>query len=335
MQDFRVHFAAVGETSPQYLNMIKVLLYSFRKNAGIYRNSPFTIVTNGSSFSDKDYVFIKDHFSPINIVTMPPLGGTPHNNKFNAFYAISELSYDILVLLDCDIVVLDSLDNIVRNIDITKPYFKAILASMKTLEESIIGYERLVDYYAGSTTQNVGLYNKTTEISEYPLFNSGVLVMTNKAVLAIRNDVIRISYDLYQKRNLYSFSLKNYLNVIASQFIQHSGAIGQIIKKTQFIKGSVTYYPLWLTEQMALAIALMKHKISYEILDTTYNYIGDASDIKEVYPKIFHYLKGLYKIDRKNLLTGSWIEEYSNSTNPQKKALACLINEYNFEIGEQ
>lgn len=54
----RVHFIAVTEPLPKYLNMLKALLYSFRKNAGIYKNAPFTIVINGTSLPEQELLTI-------------------------------------------------------------------------------------------------------------------------------------------------------------------------------------------------------------------------------------------------------------------------------------
>ena len=322
----KICFAAVGETSAKYLNMIKLLLYSFRKNAGIYKDALFTVVTNGTSMPEKDISIMRSRFSPIHIVTMPPLGGTPHNNKFNAFYAVDESTYDILVLLDCDTVVLGDLDEITRSVPSDQPYFKAIATGSKTTNR-LIGYDSLIKHYANLTDKELQMYKTNKFVGEgYPLFNSGVLVLTKESILTIRNDIIRISYDLYNRAIPIPFSPKKYISNRYSQLIS------KIFQNHRSIKNYLgsTYYPLWFTEQIALAIALIKHRIPFEILDTKFNCWGQMPD--NSLPRIFHYLKGAYKLDRDNLFKGNWIEEYLNS-NLVKKSLANLVKSYNLEIG--
>ena len=300
----------MGEVSPEYLNMIIMLLYSFRKNAGIYKNAPFTVVTNGVEPPKKYLSMIQENFAPIQVIAMPRLGGTPHNNKFNAFYAVDESTYDVLVLIDCDTVILRALDDIAKGCDSNQPYFKAADVG-KAGAESIKGYEFLVQYYGNVTKDELKLYKNPKFLTEYPLFNSGVMVLTKQVVMAIRNDAIQIAYDLYQRRQLEG--------IINKDFVSFENWI------------SATKYPLWITEQMGLALALIKHKIPYEILDRQFNWTGQNFKSKNSLPRIFHYMKGLYPIDRANLFEGDWIEEYLNSDSSTKQALANLVNSYTLE----
>ena len=82
--------------------MIKALLFSIRRNAKIYRQCPVTVIVIGSSINEQNLLELMKRFAPVNIVTMPPFGSIPHTNKFNAFFAVKVLVYDVLILLDCD-----------------------------------------------------------------------------------------------------------------------------------------------------------------------------------------------------------------------------------------
>ena len=300
----RLCFAAVGEVSPEYLNMIIMLLYSFRKNAGIYKNAPFTVVTNGVEPPKKYLSMIQENFAPIQVIAMPRLGGTPHNNKFNAFYAVDESTYDVLVLIDCDTVILGALDDIAENCNFKPRYFKAVDVG-KIGAESIKNYEFLVQYYCNITKDKLQLYKTPKFQTEYPLFNSGVIVLSKEVVRTIRDDAIQIAYDLYQKRQLGGIGNKDFTSFETWIFNSR--------------------YPLWITDQMGLALALIKHKIPYEILERKFNWTNQDFLSDGSAPSIFHYMKGLYTIDRANLFNGDWIEEYLNSDSATKQALATLV----------
>ena len=306
----RLAFAAVGEVSPEYLNMIIMLVYSFRKNAGIYKSAPFTIITNGINMPKRYSSMIQEKFAPIQIVTMPRLGGTPHNNKFNAFYAVDEYTYDILVLIDCDTVILGALDDIAEGCNSKPQYFKAADIG-QVGAESIKNYEFLIQYYANLDKDKLQLYQDTKFQIKYPLFNSGVLVLTKEVVITIRDDVIKIAYDLYRRRQL--GGIKNYDFAAFENWMFN------------------TKYPLWMTEQIGLALGLIKHQIPYEILKRKFNWTNQEFLFDNSAPSIFHYMKGLYTIDKANLFNGDWIEEYSNSDSATKQALASLVKSYKLE----
>ena len=308
----RLAFAAVGEVTPEYLNMMIMLLYSFRQNAGIYKNAHFTIVTNGIKMPKRHLSIIQEKFAPIQIITMPRLGGTPHNNKFNAFYAVDESQYDVLVLMDCDTVILGALDDIAEGCSLDRPYFKAADIG-KEGAESIKGYEFLVQYYGNIAQDRLQSYQDSKFKSVYPLFNSGVIILTKKAVLSIRDDAVKIAYDLYQKRQFGGQGNKDF-NSLENWFY-------------------ATKYPLWITDQISLALALIKHQIPYEILQRKFNWTNPEFLYDNSAPGIFHYMKGLYPMDRANLFTGDWIEEYLNSDSATKRALASLAIDIKHNLG--
>ncbi len=306
----RLCFAVVGEVSSEYLKMIILLLYSFRKNAGIYKNAPFIIVTNGINMPQRYISMLQENFPPVQIITMPRLGGIPHNNKFNAFYAVNESRYDVLVLLDCDTVILEALDDIAEGCNSHKRYFKAVKIG-EVGAESIKGYEFLIQYYGNLTQDELQLCKNSDFQTEYPLFNSGVMVLTKEVVTTIRDDIIKISYDLYQKRQLGGIKNKDF------------ASFENWISNTQ--------YPLWMTEQMGLSLGLIKHQITYEILDWKFNWTNQEFPFNGSIPRIFHYMKGIYPIKRANLFEGDWIEEYLNSDSDSKQALANLVKSYKLE----
>ena len=72
----------------------------------------------------------------------------------------------------------------------------------------------------------------------------------------------------------------------------------------------------------------MKHKIQYNILNNNFNYNQSKLLSNGKLPSVFHYMNGIYPIDREHLFEGDWIEEYINSESPVKQSLAKLAVSY-------
>lgn len=334
----RVCFVAVAETTPKYLNMLKALLYSFRKNAGIYKNAPFTVVTNGNNLPEQELLTIQERFSPVDVRTMPRLGSTPFANKFHALYAVDESTYDVLVYIDCDMVILSALDEITKSFNSEKPYFTSTGISEK-VSKTILGYDQLIASYANLTENEIHSCKSEDFHTAYPLFNAGIYVLSKKAVVAIRDDAIQICHDLCKQRlpkSFKGFIRFRYYQFLGNNFLKDKKEkqLPQWLSRTAryLLPTNAVYYSESVTEQMGLALALMKNRIPLGIMDRKFNWTSPKSMPNGNLPSVFHYMRGLYRdIDREHLFEGDWIEEYLNSDSPTKKALANIINDYNFE----
>lgn len=311
----RVSFVLVSETTPEFLNMSKLLLYSFRKNAGLYKDSDFTMITIGNSIDDNEIRELKNNFNPLNVVTMPRLGGVPYNNKFNYLYAVDPESYDILIYLDCDIAILGPLDEITDNIDLEREFLKAFpIASPGS--RSVDNYENLILQYCGITVNALTRLKNKDFLPGYPLFNSGVIVINKKAVLKIRDDILKISNQLYRNKLESTIAGGSFINLIFHKIREYFG-------------GNNTNYELWVTEQLVLALAMIKNDIGYSTLERRFN----CFQFEESLPVILHYLYFKKEIDTKNLFSGDWFKGNLNNNHPAKSALANLVNSYNNKYG--
>lgn len=323
----RVHFVAVSEKSGKYLNMVKLLLYSFRKNGGIYKNAPFTIVTNGICIPEDDILTMKKRFPPLHVRTMPRLKGPVNFNMYNAYYAVDESTFDVLVILDCDTIILHPLDDIAIGLDGEKPFFKAMKVGRKGYD--ILGYENLIKTYAGLTEKELRSYKDISFIPEYPLFNAGVQVITRKAVLAMRDDIVKIAYDLDDNR-VTRHSRRNFFQIRYYRLLlkmRKKGRFKNIVDRLVYLQNIALYTPY--SNQPGLALSLIKNRVPFEILDKKFNWLRLLEDGS--LPSIFHYLQPFYNFDRSNLFKGNWIEMYSNSNSPTERALANIVKSYNFE----
>ena len=311
----RVSFVTNCENTPEFLNLVKLLLFSFRKNAGIYKDSQFTITINSNSLEKSEAAKLTERYSPINIVTMPPLGGVAYNNKYNSLYAVDPESYDILIYLDYDTAILAPLDGIIQNINLETPIMKAREIGKKG-NNSVWNYHNLIKRYCLFSDYELNSFKDNTLRSYYPLFNAGIFLMNNKAVLLMRDDILKISYQLYNEK-LTSFNPQN------------------IVTRTLFnayrILNKRADYKIWMSEQLAFSIALMKNNVNYEMLDSKYNKYKFEDNIM---PSIFHYLSFKKKMDRKNLFNGDWYIKYIDSKSYSESSLAKLILSYNQQYSE-
>lgn len=266
---------------------------------------------------------------------MPRLGSTPFANKFHALYGVDESTYDVLVYLDCDVVILSALDGITEGLDPDKPSIKA-KGIEKEVSTRILGYDRLIQYYGNLTENKSQTYrNKEFNIA-YPLFNAGIYVLTKKAVLAIRDDAIKICHELHEQnvpktfKDLIRFRYYKFLieKILRERKRSKQPQWARKIARHLLPKNAI-YYPTGQTEQMGLALSVIKHRIPFEMLDKKFNWTSQELMPNGELPAAWHYMSGIYNdIDREHLFEGSWIIEYLNSDYPTKKALANIINSY-------
>ncbi len=67
----RLRLGLVSETHVEFLNQVKLCLYSPRKNGESLSDVPVTLITNGNPLGEEQKDFFKGHFSPIEFKTMP------------------------------------------------------------------------------------------------------------------------------------------------------------------------------------------------------------------------------------------------------------------------
>ena len=310
-----VHISMVGETGRGYTNMMKLLLYSLRENGGRLRDAPVTVSTNARAMSEADQEEI-EQFAPVTVRVMPRQHGEHFADKFNALYAPPE-DVDVLMYLDCDTVVLNPLDDMVAGIDPETPHFRA--RKMGAPGARCAGpIEPLIRDHAltgGRTLHDVA---DDRFPRGYPLFNGGVMVMTQPAREALRVDASTIAYELYAERAQRSVrSLPEMLKEMGRRVIDRF-----------FPESDRSTYEYWVAEQLGVALSVMKNQIPYELLDPRFNWVHPEAPDAARPPAIFHYMKGRHDVDREALFDGEWISRFLQSDSPTRRALAELAQAY-------
>lgn len=313
----QVHFVFVIEAAPDFTNMAKLLLYSLRQNGGAVKEVPVTIVTNGRELKSEDKDVFQS-FGDVRIRTMPRIAGTPHANKFNALYAVEE-SYDLLVYLDCDMVVTGGLGTLMDEIDEQRPYVEALPIGGVGARQ-VRNYDRLVRRFAPEIGNGASIKDERFP-TEYPLYNTGTLVLTRSAVEAIREDALSISYELHEEYlqgsslpQLFPDSIRRIWDAVWNRLVQH-------------VQGG-TGYAHWMTEQLGLALAVLKNGVQAGVLNERYNWTHDESPDGESLPRIYHYMEGIHDLDRANLFRGGWHDTYSSSRSATRRELADLARSF-------
>jgi hypothetical protein len=310
----KLHFVAVAEVNVAFINMLKLLLFSFRKNAGVYKDAPFTVVVNATQLPEVERRSLQENFH-VSIRPMPRLGNNgTFVNKFNAFYAVDEDSYDIMVFLDCDTVIVGSLAGIAEGLTVDKAGFKALPSGAIGISR----YRRLIEHYATLPREEIEIHrNDAVFPTRYPLFNDGVLAMTKSTVLAVREDAILICNALSEYRTRSVSGVARYY-------------YNRVLEKThlplQCMWGS--HYPIWCSDQFGLTLSVLKHRITYECLDPVYNWNGQRIMETNQVPLVLHYMKGLYEIPRERLFEGEWIKRYAQSNVLEERILAQTVTHY-------
>jgi len=310
-----VHVSIVGEATRGYTNMMKLLVYSLRENGGALSDAPVTVSTNARAMPMDDRREI-EALGSVRVRVMPRQHGEHFADKVNAYYAAPEEA-DVLVYLDCDTVVLNPLDEMVSGLDPATPTFRARRIGPPGARSAGVIEPLLRDYALtkGRTLDDVA---DDRFPRGYPMFNGGVLVMTQPARAIIREDAAEIAYDLYAQRARTS----------VSSLPEILREIGYRILDRLFPERNRSTYEYWVVEQLGLALSVIKNDIPYDLLDPTYNWVHPEPPADGELPAVFHYMSGRHDVDRERLLDGDWIETFATSESPTRRALASLARRW-------
>lgn len=311
-----VHISIVGEPNRAYADMIKLLLYSLRTHGGALRDAPVTVAMNAEPLSAADRSEIAT-FDPVTFRVMPRQHGGAFTNKFNALYAPQE-EYDVLVYLDCDTVVFKALDDMVAGMDPDEVQFRGRKIGYPGAQ-SAGTVEPLLREYAlpdGATLDDVA--DDRFPLG-YPLFNGGVMVMTRPAVRLIRRDASKIAYDLFARRAATAKSTLFEMLKEAARRVRHRIAPN----------ADQSTYDYWVTEQLGVAFSILKNQIEYDLLDPRFNWVQPHVLDDGELPALFHYMSGRHEVvDRDQLFTGDWIDQYRSGDAAVRRTLASMAQEY-------
>ncbi len=309
----------VADVEKRFLNMFKLLMFSLRKNGGSMRQTPVTFVTNGLALPEEERAYMAERFSPLRFRAMPRLGGNRYIGKFNAMYAIDETPCDTMVMMDCDIVILNALDGLETYLN---PAQGVTFAAMPAGRSAFNRADLLLQEFAPDAAGRLAASGDERFAGGLPYFACGVYLASRPVIERVRNDVLETAYALFDARES---TLRRRVRFAYNRWVAMRERSDGLVRFAPPQIG--LYYNRAVIEQIALAIALWRHSVPFELLDGKYNCTSGGQANAEL-PPVFHYAKGLYAFPRVHLFNGDWIAEYQSSDVPCKRALAETVAGY-------
>ncbi len=313
----RLHVVMVAEPSRRYSNMAALLLYSLRRNGGVLKDAPVTLVVNGTSLEPDVVDFLTGRFAPLRIRVMPRMPGPIFGSKFNALYCLDDDEWDAMVYLDCDMIVCNDMAEVVDGMG------GAGFAAIPAGKQAFHRYRDVLLACTGMSPEELGQVRNDRFWTEYPLFHGGMYVVSRTAVNRIRRDAVRICYELYDRRYT---SPKEFFRFTYNDRLLNPRHARSIARRLPIgiLRPIGTYYPLWCTEQIALAAAILKNHVPHRTLDTRCAWNNPDYPDAHNPPPLFHYMRGLYPIDRDHLFAAAWVDQYRNDSAKMKRSLGEL-----------
>lgn len=188
IKDKRIVVGLVSETNEAFVNQCKLCLFSFRENAGQIKDIPIILVTNDHELKEEDKNFFIENFSPITLVKKKRINITKTASKFNIFDAVDPSSYDVMIFLDCDTVVADSLDGMLDPI-LNDDYQFICRRGGETDRNCYVDIENTLTFIDSAKTYDyLG--------GELPKFNTGVFAFDSKIASVLHKTAQDIFYKI-------------------------------------------------------------------------------------------------------------------------------------------
>lgn len=190
IRENKICLGLVSEVSESFINQAKLCISSFRRNAGKLKNIPIVFVTNNNPLSEDDRDFFIKHFSPIEFIVKKRIDIIPPASKFNILDAIDTNSYDIMIFMDCDTVVLRELDDMLIPLINDECDFLCRMGG-KTDRSCFLDIKNTLNF--------LGMADLPDEI---PKFNSGVFAFRNNVSKIIGETAKNILPKILNKNHL-------------------------------------------------------------------------------------------------------------------------------------
>lgn len=191
----RIAMCLVAETTPSFVNQVKLCLFSFRRYSGMPKDTPVVLVTNDKPLADKDKKFMALHFSPIRFVVRPRINIIPPASKMHVFDLLPPEEYDAILFMDCDTVVTGSLEGILDPV---------LSGECDFLCRRGGGSDRSAFTSVENTLQSLGCNGSPTWVihngqMERPHFNTGVFAFTPRVARKIGEEAMSIMLKIIDK----------------------------------------------------------------------------------------------------------------------------------------
>lgn len=285
-----IRVALVTENNREFLNQVRLCLFSLRKNGGLLADAPVHLISIGKPLSKDIQADLQMRFGFIEFSVAPKIHGCPPANKLNIFSHVPIPKYENLLYLDCDTVVLGPLDELLYPMADGTINFMARRGG-ESDRACFKDYEGILHHlqWIPGTCHKVGVQEERT-LKEPPMFNTGVMMFTNLISQTMGYGSRDILHRLCHKHELMK-------------------RIGNS----------------WMREQCAVSLAATQEDVRPCYLPERFNTWGNAEDAR-----ILHCFKSRYKFRRPTMFDrfDRWRGDHENSEYPAERQLVEIVESY-------
>ncbi len=320
MAVMKIAFAIAGEAKPAHENMLRLLSYSIRSRGGVLSDAPIYITFNDTLHTDvADELRTRYHAV---VESRPRLSqDMGFMNKYNSFYAPGLQDADWIVLLDCDVAVLNDLSPMLEWAKTTQ----ADLGGVKVDSSQVWGIEKIIQKQTGLPLDTIQKW-QIDEAGAYPYYNGGMIIFRRKYLEAFREMVIEESHTLFRSMRTQGGNPLHWLRIQWNRRMCDRSSTKRFVLPPFFAK--------CYGDQVAIITTMIKLGMICDTLPHEFNYRVPemATGVGTHDILLLHYLKAYYPVDQANLFDSPWIDTFANSDHCGKIALSDLVRSYNDSI---
>lgn len=201
MKKNKIALVLISENNTKFVNQSKLCLFSFRQNAGTLKDIPIIFITNQNPLSEDNKHFFETNFSPIEFIVAKDVIKKPLcAAKLNVFDTSLYTEFDIIIFMDCDTVVLKSLDDMLSPI-LNDNYDFICRRGGGTDRSNIKDIENTMNFLG---IQDSSCFVEHDGVMERPKFNSGVFAFKSKVGKQIGSYCKEILSSIMHRKHLSS-----------------------------------------------------------------------------------------------------------------------------------
>jgi len=311
----KIAFAVAGEAKAEHENMLRVLSYSLRTRGGALCDAPIYITFN-DRLNETVADDLRNHCGAV-VESRPRLSrDMGFMNKYNSFFAPGLQDADWVVLLDCDVAVINDLAPLLEWAETTK----ADLGGVRVDSSQVWGLETVIHRRTGLPLETVQQWKQADDA--YPYYNGGMIIFRGQYLETFRESVIAESHELFRSMRTGGLNPLHWLRIQWNRkMVNHTGSQRLIIPP---------FFAKCYADQVAIITTMVKLGMKCDTLPHQFNFRvpSMAPGIDEDGILILHYLKAYYPVDQRNLFNSSWIGDYVRSEHCGHRALGDLVRSY-------